>query len=76
MAALTTGVLRAAVPFYPPTDLLRMDEQMPPGAAEEFAALVPGRPYGHDHPAAPPFLPPAHGRVTCVGNAPFAAWQH
>lgn len=53
MAALTTGgLVKAAICFYPPTDLLRMDEQMPPGAMQEFARL-PGAPYGHDHPASP-----------------------
>ncbi|MER5185091.1 alpha/beta hydrolase [Streptomyces sp. NPDC002896] len=58
MAALTvgapgvTGHVRAAVSFYPPTDLLRMDEQMPPGALEEFT-VFPGGPYGHNDPASP-----------------------
>lgn len=52
MAALTVDGIRAAVPFYPPTDLLRMDEQMLPGAIEAFT-VFPGAPYGHNHPNSP-----------------------
>jgi acetyl esterase/lipase len=49
MAALTVDGIRAAVPVYPPTDLLRMDEQMLPGTLQELTRF-PGSPYGHDDP--------------------------
>jgi acetyl esterase/lipase len=58
MAALTSGPpgspdhIGAAVPFYPPTDLLRMNEQMLPGAIAEFTAFS-GGPNGHDDPQSP-----------------------
>ena len=52
MAALTTDLVAGAVVFYPPTDFLTMDGQMPPGAIAEFAAF-PGAPHGHDDPESP-----------------------
>jgi acetyl esterase/lipase len=44
--------VRAAVAFYPPTDLLRMDEQMLPGAIDYFNGLV-GATGGHNDPVSP-----------------------
>lgn len=49
LAALTVDGIRAAVPVYPPTDLLSMDAQMLPGTLQEFTRF-PGSPYGHDDP--------------------------
>ncbi|WP_406176746.1 alpha/beta hydrolase fold domain-containing protein [Streptomyces sp. NBC_00996] len=49
LAALTVDGIRAAVPVYPPTELLSMDEQMLPGTLQEFTRF-PGSPYGHDDP--------------------------
>ncbi|MGI5290208.1 hypothetical protein ACQEVF_43655 [Nonomuraea polychroma] len=70
MAALTGGVpelegevgvtgpssrVRAAVDFYGPTDFLQMDAHMPPGAREEFNALL-GLSDCHDDPLSPESL--------------------
>lgn len=44
--------VRAAVAFYPPTDFLAMDAQMPAGATEEFDAAT-GNPLRHDDAASP-----------------------
>lgn len=52
MGALTTDLVSGSVTFYPPTDLLAMDSQMPPGAIAEFAGFPDG-PHGHDHPRSP-----------------------
>ncbi|MFF1658809.1 prolyl oligopeptidase family serine peptidase [Streptomyces sp. NPDC058251] len=49
LGALTVDGVRAAVAFYPPTDLLSMDAQMLPGTLQEFTRF-PGSPYGHDDP--------------------------
>ncbi|MGH3390510.1 MAG: prolyl oligopeptidase family serine peptidase [Actinomadura sp.] len=50
-----SSVVQAVVPFYPPTDFLRMDEQMPPGATAEFNRFV-GTVDGHDDPRSPESL--------------------
>jgi acetyl esterase/lipase len=67
MAAVTSGIpelegevgvrgpssgVQAAVDFYGPTDFLRMDEHMPPGALERFNAMM-GTTGGHDDPRSP-----------------------
>jgi acetyl esterase/lipase len=44
--------VQAAVAFYPPTDFLRMDEQMPPGATAEFNRFV-GTTDGHNDTCSP-----------------------
>jgi acetyl esterase/lipase len=56
MAAMTADTeqeaVRAAVAFYPPTDFLQMDEQMPPGARESFNSSF-GLTACHDDPGSP-----------------------
>ncbi|BEL06091.1 hypothetical protein Q0Z83_042820 [Actinoplanes sichuanensis] len=57
MAALTgvddpPSAVRAAVAFYPPTNFLQMDEQMPPGGREFFNSMF-GLTACHDDPASP-----------------------
>jgi acetyl esterase/lipase len=52
MAALTDDHVRAAVAFYPPTDFLRMDEQMLPGACAAFNQRM-GLTGCHDDPLSP-----------------------
>ncbi|MBB5781488.1 alpha/beta hydrolase [Nonomuraea jabiensis] len=47
--------VQAAVDFYGPTDFLQMDAHMPPGAREEFNAML-GLSDGHDDPFSPESL--------------------
>lgn len=52
MATLTVEGVRAGVAFYPPTDFLRMDEQMLPGACDDFNTMM-GLTGCHNDPLSP-----------------------